>query len=317
MVMFGQELGRLLLNGRYAVCTTIEESQLMCDFLANDPRHPGIYGLDAEFMNYHMDWVDWGKKEAGPLANLAKTKLDIALHGQRYSKGRFAVVVQVCRADHHTIMGIVPISLIKLLQNARGIIGFTSNCDLTALANIHVRFSDIKIRADTSQIQRFLKSNRSLDYVCDMNPDLYKRLVEGTADFYCTGNSLAAIEIKTLTSRERIMTLKRATKREPLSLAILDFPPPRIANGEAIDLRAQAEREAYRHLDDNLAAFIVCFMPPYHTEMPPAAREFAELRSVHLRNQLPQDPRLLPEQIEALVAKFFNILTEYYTNRVV
>uniref|UniRef100_A0A915I9V3 Uncharacterized protein n=1 Tax=Romanomermis culicivorax TaxID=13658 RepID=A0A915I9V3_ROMCU len=58
-------------------------------------------------------------------------------------------------------------------------------------------------------------------------------------------------------------------------------------------------------------------MPPYHLEMPPAAREFAELRSIHLRNQLQQDPRLLPEQIEALVAKFFNILTEYYTRRVI
>uniref|UniRef100_A0A915KXY6 Uncharacterized protein n=1 Tax=Romanomermis culicivorax TaxID=13658 RepID=A0A915KXY6_ROMCU len=53
-----------------------------------------------------------------------------------------------------------------------------------------------------------------------------------------------------------------------------------VTNREAIDLRAQAEREAYRHLNDNLAAFIVCFMPPYHTEMPPAAREFAELRTM-------------------------------------
>uniref|UniRef100_A0A915KC15 Uncharacterized protein n=1 Tax=Romanomermis culicivorax TaxID=13658 RepID=A0A915KC15_ROMCU len=105
IVTFGQELGRLLLNGRYAVCTTIEESQLMCDFLASDPGHPGVYGLDAKFMNYHMDWVDWGKKEADPLANLAKTKLDIALHGQRYSKGPFAVIIQVCRADGHTIIG--------------------------------------------------------------------------------------------------------------------------------------------------------------------------------------------------------------------
>uniref|UniRef100_A0A915K3T3 Uncharacterized protein n=1 Tax=Romanomermis culicivorax TaxID=13658 RepID=A0A915K3T3_ROMCU len=89
-----------------------------------------------------------------------------------------------------------------------------------------------------------------------------------------------------------------------------------IANREAIDLRAQAEREAYRHLDDNLAAFIICYMPPYHTEMPPAAKEFAEHRSVHLRNQLRQDPRLLPEQIDALVAKFCNILTEYYMSRI-
>uniref|UniRef100_A0A915HQZ2 Uncharacterized protein n=1 Tax=Romanomermis culicivorax TaxID=13658 RepID=A0A915HQZ2_ROMCU len=89
------------------------------------------------------------------------------------------------------------------------------------------------------------------------------------------------------------------------------------ANREAIDLRAQAEREAYRHLDNNLAAFIVCYMPPYHTEMPPAAKEFAELRSVHLRNQLRRDPRLLPEQIDALVAKFCNILTEYYTSHII
>uniref|UniRef100_A0A915IDM8 Uncharacterized protein n=1 Tax=Romanomermis culicivorax TaxID=13658 RepID=A0A915IDM8_ROMCU len=58
-------------------------------------------------------------------------------------------------------------------------------------------------------------------------------------------------------------------------------------------------------------------MSPYHTEMPPAAKEFAELRSIHLRNQLRRDPRLLPEQIKALVAKFFNILTEYYTSRVI
>uniref|UniRef100_A0A915IEF3 3'-5' exonuclease domain-containing protein n=1 Tax=Romanomermis culicivorax TaxID=13658 RepID=A0A915IEF3_ROMCU len=146
-----------------------------------------------------MDWVDRDMNEAGPLANLAKTKLDIPLHGQRYSKGPFAVVVQVCLADSHTIvfdlleMGIVPNSLIKLLQNARRIIRFTSNCDLTALANVDVQFADIKIGADTSQIQQFLKSNCSLDYVHDMNPELYKRLVEGTTDFYRTGNSLAAI----------------------------------------------------------------------------------------------------------------------------
>uniref|UniRef100_A0A915IKU0 Uncharacterized protein n=1 Tax=Romanomermis culicivorax TaxID=13658 RepID=A0A915IKU0_ROMCU len=49
-----------------------------------------------------------------------------------------------------------------------------------------------------------------------------------------------------------------------------------IANRDAIDLRAQAEREAYRHLDDNLAAFIICYMPPYYTEMMPAAKELAE-----------------------------------------
>uniref|UniRef100_A0A915L1X5 Uncharacterized protein n=1 Tax=Romanomermis culicivorax TaxID=13658 RepID=A0A915L1X5_ROMCU len=65
----------------------VEESQPMCDFLANDPRHTGVYGLDPEFMNHHLDWIDWDKKEAGLLANLAKKKLDIALHGQRYSKG--------------------------------------------------------------------------------------------------------------------------------------------------------------------------------------------------------------------------------------
>uniref|UniRef100_A0A915HT68 Uncharacterized protein n=1 Tax=Romanomermis culicivorax TaxID=13658 RepID=A0A915HT68_ROMCU len=59
-----------------------------------------------------------------------------------------------------------------------------------------------------------------------------------------------------------------------------------VNNREGIHSRAQAEREAYHHLDNNLAAFIVCFMPPYHSEMPPTAREFAELRSVHLRNQL-------------------------------
>uniref|UniRef100_A0A915L8L0 Uncharacterized protein n=1 Tax=Romanomermis culicivorax TaxID=13658 RepID=A0A915L8L0_ROMCU len=58
-------------------------------------------------------------------------------------------------------------------------------------------------------------------------------------------------------------------------------------------------------------------MPPYHTEMPPATKEFAEHRSVHLRNQLRRDPPLLPEQIDALVAKFCNILTEYYTSRIV
>uniref|UniRef100_A0A915L753 Uncharacterized protein n=1 Tax=Romanomermis culicivorax TaxID=13658 RepID=A0A915L753_ROMCU len=68
-----------------------------------------------------------------------------------------------------------------------------------------------------------------------------------------------------------------------------------IANRDAINLRAQAEREAYRHLDDNLAAFIVCYMPPYYTEMTPAAKELEEHRSVHLRCQLRRDPRLLPK----------------------
>uniref|UniRef100_A0A915IHP8 Uncharacterized protein n=1 Tax=Romanomermis culicivorax TaxID=13658 RepID=A0A915IHP8_ROMCU len=90
-----------------------------------------------------------------------------------------------------------------------------------------------------------------------------------------------------------------------------------IANRKAIDLRAQAEREAYRHLDDNLATFIICYMLPYYTEMPPAAKQFAKHCSVHLRNQLRRDPRLLPEQIDALVAKFCNILTEYYTSHIV
>uniref|UniRef100_A0A915KHQ2 Uncharacterized protein n=1 Tax=Romanomermis culicivorax TaxID=13658 RepID=A0A915KHQ2_ROMCU len=90
-------------------------------------------------------------------------------------------------------MGIVPISLINLLKNARGIIGFTTNCDLTAMANVDIRFADIKIGADTNQIHLFLKSNRSLDYVREMNPDLYKCLTQRTTDFYHAGNSLAAI----------------------------------------------------------------------------------------------------------------------------
>uniref|UniRef100_A0A915IA64 Uncharacterized protein n=1 Tax=Romanomermis culicivorax TaxID=13658 RepID=A0A915IA64_ROMCU len=121
---------------------------MMCDFLANDPRHPGIYGLDAEFMNHHMDWVDWDKKEAGPLANLTKRKLDIALYGQQYSEGPFAVIIQICRADGHTVifdlleMGVIPISLIDLLKSAREIIGFAANCVLTAMANVDIRFAD-------------------------------------------------------------------------------------------------------------------------------------------------------------------------------
>uniref|UniRef100_A0A915I1S5 Uncharacterized protein n=1 Tax=Romanomermis culicivorax TaxID=13658 RepID=A0A915I1S5_ROMCU len=85
-----------------------------------------------------------------------------------------------------------------------------------------------------------------------------------------------------------------------------------VANQDAIDLRAQAEREAYRHLDDNLAAFIVCYMPPYYNEMSSAPKELAEHRSIHLRCQLRHDPRLLREQVDALVAKFHNILSEYY-----
>uniref|UniRef100_A0A915K7D5 Uncharacterized protein n=1 Tax=Romanomermis culicivorax TaxID=13658 RepID=A0A915K7D5_ROMCU len=84
-----------------------------------------------------------------------------------------------------------------------------------------------------------------------------------------------------------------------------------VANPEAIDLRAQAGREAYPHLDNNLAAFIVCYMPPYYNKMSPAAKELAEHQSVHLQCQLQRDPRLLPKQVDALVAKVHNILTEY------
>uniref|UniRef100_A0A915HQR1 IRS-type PTB domain-containing protein n=1 Tax=Romanomermis culicivorax TaxID=13658 RepID=A0A915HQR1_ROMCU len=51
--------------------------------------------------------------------------------------------------------------------------------------------------------------------------------------------------------------------------------------------------------------------------MPPAAKEFADHGSFHLRNQLGRDPWLLLEQIDALVAKFCNILTQYYTSRIV
>uniref|UniRef100_A0A915KP11 Uncharacterized protein n=1 Tax=Romanomermis culicivorax TaxID=13658 RepID=A0A915KP11_ROMCU len=57
-------------------------------------------------------------------------------------------------------------------------------------------------------------------------------------------------------------------------------------------------------------------MPPYYNEMSSAAKELAEHRSVHLRCQLRCNPRLLPEQIDALVAKFHNILTEYYKSRI-
>uniref|UniRef100_A0A915JN27 Uncharacterized protein n=1 Tax=Romanomermis culicivorax TaxID=13658 RepID=A0A915JN27_ROMCU len=51
--------------------------------------------------------------------------------------------------------------------------------------------------------------------------------------------------------------------------------------------------------------------------MTPAAKELAEHRSVHLWCQLRRDPRLLPEQVDALVAKFCNILTKYYESRIV
>uniref|UniRef100_A0A915L9E4 Uncharacterized protein n=1 Tax=Romanomermis culicivorax TaxID=13658 RepID=A0A915L9E4_ROMCU len=135
----------------------------MCNFLANDPRLPGIYGLDAEFMNHHMSWNNWDKKEAGPLANLAKKKLDITLHGQQYAKGPFAIIIQVCWADGHMVifdlleMGVVPISLIELLKGTRGIIRFAASCNLTAMTNVDIRFADVKIRADTNQIHLFLK----------------------------------------------------------------------------------------------------------------------------------------------------------------
>uniref|UniRef100_A0A915JX24 Uncharacterized protein n=1 Tax=Romanomermis culicivorax TaxID=13658 RepID=A0A915JX24_ROMCU len=126
-------------------------------------------------------------------------------------------------------------------------------------------------------IHLFLESNRSLDYICEMNPELYNRLTDRTADFCCAGNSLASI-IHHLFS----VHLEKGFQ---------------VANRDAIDLQAQAEREAYRHLDDNLAAFIVCYMPPYYTEMMPTAKEFAEHRSVHLRSQLGHDPRLLPNRL--------------------
>uniref|UniRef100_A0A915IYJ7 Uncharacterized protein n=1 Tax=Romanomermis culicivorax TaxID=13658 RepID=A0A915IYJ7_ROMCU len=58
-------------------------------------------------------------------------------------------------------------------------------------------------------------------------------------------------------------------------------------------------------------------MPPYYSEMSSAAKELAEHRSIHLRCQLRRDPRLLPEQVDALVAKFHNILTKYYESRIV
>uniref|UniRef100_A0A915I8S2 Uncharacterized protein n=1 Tax=Romanomermis culicivorax TaxID=13658 RepID=A0A915I8S2_ROMCU len=96
----------------------------------------------------------------------------------------------------------------------------------------------------------------------------------------------------------------------------LHFVTP-VTNRDAIDLRARAEREAYRHLDNNLAAFIVCYMPPYYNQMTPAAKKLVEHQSVHLRCQLRWDPRLLPEQVDALVAKFCNILTEYYESRII
>uniref|UniRef100_A0A915KNH9 Uncharacterized protein n=1 Tax=Romanomermis culicivorax TaxID=13658 RepID=A0A915KNH9_ROMCU len=199
IIAFGQELGRLPLNGQYVVCTTVEESQTMCDFLANDTRIPGIYGLDAEFMNDHMSWNHWDKNEAGPLANLAKKKLDIALHGQQYAKRPFAIIIQVCRANGHTVifdlleMGVVPISLIELLKGAHGIIRFAASCDLTAMTNVDIRFTDVKIRADTNQIHLFLKSNRSMDYVREMKPDLYKHVINRTFNFCHAGNSSAAI----------------------------------------------------------------------------------------------------------------------------
>uniref|UniRef100_A0A915HSF3 3'-5' exonuclease domain-containing protein n=1 Tax=Romanomermis culicivorax TaxID=13658 RepID=A0A915HSF3_ROMCU len=257
----------------------------MCDFLANDPRLPGIYGLDAEFMNHHMSWNDWDKKEAGPLANLAKKKLHIALHGEQYAKGPFAIIIQICRTDGHTVifdlleMGVIPISLIELLKGARGIIRFAVSCDLTTMINVDIRFTDVKIWADTNQIHLFLKSNRSMDYVHEMKTDLYKHLIDRTFHFCHTGNSLAAIvyhlfgihlekgfqgqglawakhslssdalmyaaldatghfdayfslsefhslfqEVKTLMSKEQIMTSKRTAKKEPLPLTIFDFP---------------------------------------------------------------------------------------------
>uniref|UniRef100_A0A915HZ44 Exonuclease domain-containing protein n=1 Tax=Romanomermis culicivorax TaxID=13658 RepID=A0A915HZ44_ROMCU len=204
-------------------------------------------------------------------------------------------------------------------------------------------------------------SANNIDYVRERNPDLYKRLVEGTADFYRAGNSLAAVAQhffgvnlnKGFQGRE-LAWAKRPLPSDALEYAALDViahfdgkslrtpstesikrtreeksstkssksppkrskvgaeinptqasssrrvieesqtpveiafgtptvfkskpPPPDchfsafnyfrrrfdtpLNNREAIDSRAQAKREANRHLDDNLAAFIICFMPP-------------------------------------------------------
>uniref|UniRef100_A0A915K5V9 Uncharacterized protein n=1 Tax=Romanomermis culicivorax TaxID=13658 RepID=A0A915K5V9_ROMCU len=142
------------------------------------------------------------------------------------------------------------------------------------MANVNIRFADVKIWANTNQIHLFLKSNRSIDHVRKMKPDLYKSLIDRTADFCQARNSLVAIihhlfgvhlekgfqgeglawakrplpsntlgyttldaiahfdayfslsefhslfqEIKTLTSKERIMTSRGAVKKEQLPLA--------------------------------------------------------------------------------------------------
>uniref|UniRef100_A0A915IZC0 Uncharacterized protein n=1 Tax=Romanomermis culicivorax TaxID=13658 RepID=A0A915IZC0_ROMCU len=39
-------------------------------------------------------------------------------------------------------MGVVPISLRELLKGARGIVGFAVSCDLTAMTNVNIRFTD-------------------------------------------------------------------------------------------------------------------------------------------------------------------------------
>uniref|UniRef100_A0A915L8J6 Uncharacterized protein n=1 Tax=Romanomermis culicivorax TaxID=13658 RepID=A0A915L8J6_ROMCU len=114
---FQQDLGHLPLSGCYYPCPHIGKANYLCQILAQDPKLPGINGIDAKFICNPPHTFNKWKKEV-------KDQFDTCQNGNPARKNPIMAVLQICHASGTVIifefysMGLVPTAILNLLHTA-------------------------------------------------------------------------------------------------------------------------------------------------------------------------------------------------------
>uniref|UniRef100_A0A915HXR6 Uncharacterized protein n=1 Tax=Romanomermis culicivorax TaxID=13658 RepID=A0A915HXR6_ROMCU len=87
MDSFQKDFHRRPTQGHYFICQTIEKCEMACEFLKNGPSHPGLLGLDCEFVSNRKPYVEWEE--------CYTSAFNIKSHGDTNSKGPFAALIQI------------------------------------------------------------------------------------------------------------------------------------------------------------------------------------------------------------------------------
>uniref|UniRef100_A0A915ILI0 3'-5' exonuclease domain-containing protein n=1 Tax=Romanomermis culicivorax TaxID=13658 RepID=A0A915ILI0_ROMCU len=151
-------------QGHYFICQMIEKCEMACECLKNDPSHPGLLGLDCEFVN-RKPYVEWEE--------CCTSVFNIKSHSDTNSKGPFAVLIQIARIDDHILVfdlfriGIIPLSVINVLATAMGLVTFTGHSDVCELHHSDHRFTTFSPIIDLQKLWKVIQNGSRIKYICE------------------------------------------------------------------------------------------------------------------------------------------------------